>query len=63
MQSSPEEAPLQVISCSKRSEKPSPVFNFSSRPSMNWGVGQRVRESGYPKHLNARTGDPLALKT
>lgn len=35
---------MQVISCSKRSEKPSPVLSFSSRPSMNWGrEGQRVR--------------------
>ena len=29
-----------MISCSKRSEKPSPVFSFSSRPSMNWGWGK-----------------------
>lgn len=41
VQGSPEKAPLQVISSSKRSEKPSPVLSFSSRPSMNWGWGKR----------------------
>lgn len=48
VQSSPEEAPLQVISCSKRSEKPSPVFSFSSRPSMNWGWGKGSENQATP---------------
>ena len=58
VQSSPDEAQLQVISCSKRSEKPSPLLSFARRPSMNWGWGK-----GCPRTLNVRARDPLTLKT